>query len=85
MLCDMKSDKSINCHYCRKYDDLTLAVDALLRLPKRFQNSDFKYKFYVHAGKDSSKNYEHITCRSGDDGNRCLIPQKSYSYDPRSG
>ena len=83
MLCDMDGDQSINCHYCRKYDESTWAVDAVLKLPKRFWNSNLQYKFYVHAGKDDSKNYEHITCRLEDNGNRCLIPHKSYSYDPR--
>ena len=79
----MDGDQSINCHYCREYDESTWAVDAVLKLPKRFWNSNLQYKFYVHAGKDDSKNYEHITCRLEDNGNRCLIPHKSYSYDPR--
>ena len=73
----------VNCCYCRKCNELTQAVEAQLRLPKGWMNRELQYKFYVHAGKDASKNYEHITHKLGDEGNRCLIPNKSYRYDPR--
>ena len=74
-----------NCCDYRPFDELTWSVEALLRLPKSWMERGLQYKYYVHAGKGIDQNYERITQTNwGEPRNRCLISDKSYSYDARS-
>ena len=73
----------MNCCYHRKCDESTWAVEAQLTLPKRWMNKELQYKFYVCVGKDTGKNYEHITQNWGINANRCLIPSKSYNFSQK--
>lgn len=73
----------VNCCDCRQFDDVTWALEALLRLPKSRLTRELKYKYFVHAGKGIDHKYEHLVHTSGDPGNRCLKPAKSYTWDRR--